>query len=73
MEVLPGNAVIPAQVPFRLVPEVLNAVDVVIPVGKEFRMIDPHMVEVSDIELVIGTAPDNTMGNSVSSRAVLPT
>ena len=53
MEVLPGNAVISAQVPFRLVPEVLNAVDVVIPVCKEFRMIDPHMVEVSDIELVI--------------------
>ena len=55
MEVLSGNAVVATQVAFRLVPEILDAVDMVLPVGEELRVIDPHMVEIGDVELVIGS------------------
>lgn len=51
---MPGNAVVSAQVALGLVPEILDAVDVVFPVGEELGMIDPHMVEIGDVELVIG-------------------
>lgn len=41
--------------PFRLVPEVLDAVDMVAPIGKQLAMIDPKMVEVGDVEHIIAT------------------
>ncbi len=55
MEVLPGDTVVAPLVTLCLVPEVLDAVDVVFPVGEELRVIDPHMVEIGNVELVIGS------------------
>ncbi len=40
-----GNTVKFTQVPLGLIPEVLNAVDVVFPIGKELGVIDPQMPE----------------------------
>mgnify|MGYP003115850273 CR=1 FL=1 len=51
---LAGNAVVAAKMAFGLVPEVFDAVDVVLPVSKEPGVIDPHVVEIGDVELVIG-------------------
>lgn len=54
MEVLPGDAVVSAQVSLGLVPEIFDAVDVVLSIGEELRVIDPHMMEIGDVELIIG-------------------
>ena len=46
MEVVPGNAVVFAQVTLGLVPEVLDAVDVVAAVlGELLLVVDPAMVK----------------------------
>ena len=55
MEVVLGNAVVLAQVALGLVPEVLDAVDVVGIGGKALAMIDPMMAEARDIEIVVGS------------------
>tara|TARA_B100000315_G_scaffold143317_1_gene132291 strand:- start:479 stop:589 length:111 start_codon:yes stop_codon:yes gene_type:complete len=36
VEVLPGYAIVPAKMTFGLVPEILNPVDVIAILGKEF-------------------------------------
>ncbi len=41
--------------PFRLVPEILNTIDMIMFVSKEFRMVDPVMLEVRDIQHIIPT------------------
>ena len=39
--------------PFCLIPKVLNAVDVVLPVGKMYTMVDAQMVKLTDIQHII--------------------
>ena len=50
-----GDAVEPSQVALGLVPEILDPVDVVLPVREALRMVDPDMVEVRDIQGVIAS------------------
>ena len=40
-----GNTVKFTQVALGLVPEVLDSIDVVFPIGKQLGMIDPQMAE----------------------------
>ena len=50
---------------FRLVPEVLDAVDVVAVLGEELGVIDADVVEVRDIEYVVSheaVCVDNAVG-----------
>ena len=48
-----GNTVKFAQMPFCLIPKVLNAVDVVLPVGKMCTMVDAQMAKLADIQHII--------------------
>ena len=48
-----GNTVKFAQRPCCLIPKVLNAVDVVLPVGKMCTMVDAQMVKLTDIQHII--------------------
>ena len=50
IEALLGDAVEAAQMPLRLVPEMLDPIDVRRLVPKPLRMVDPHMVEGRDIQ-----------------------
>ncbi len=54
MEVVLGDAVVAAEMPFGLVPEILDPVDMVAALGKEFRVVDPDVMEVRYIENIIG-------------------
>jgi hypothetical protein len=54
VELVPWDAVVSAQMPLRLVPEVVDAVDVIAVCGKEFRVVDPDMVEVRDVQDIVG-------------------
>ena len=47
------NAVKFAQMPFCLIPKVLNAVDVVLPFGKVCTMVDAQMAKLTDIRHII--------------------
>ena len=49
-----GNPIEFPHVTLRLVPEILNAVDVVPLVGKELGMVDPQVLEVRDIQHIVG-------------------
>ena len=46
------NAVVAPEMTFRLVPEVLDTVDVVVVNGEQLRMIDTDMMAVRDVERV---------------------
>ena len=48
-----GNTVKFAQVALGLVPEILNAVDVVFTVGKELGMVDPQVSEAGHREGIV--------------------
>jgi len=48
-----GNAVKFAHVALSLVPEILDAIDVAVPVREQFRMVDPVMFEGRDIQYVV--------------------
>ena len=48
-----GDTVKFAQVALGLVPEVLDAVDVVFPGGKELGVIDPQMAEAGNIQGIV--------------------
>ena len=53
------------HVALRLVPEILDTVDVVLFVCKQLRVIDPHMTEIGDIEGVVagpGIRVDDAIG-----------
>ena len=59
------NAVIPAQMPFGLVPEVLDPVDMVPFLDEFLGMVDPVMPELGDIENIVGAEAisiDDTVG-----------
>ena len=43
-----------AQVPLGLVPKVLDSIDVILFLSKEFWVIDSHVVEVAYIERIVG-------------------
>ena len=49
-----GNPIEFPHVTLRLVPKILNAVDVVPPVCKEFGVVDPEVLEVRHIQHIIG-------------------
>ena len=53
IEALLGDAGEAAQMPLRLVPEILDPIDVSPLVPKPLRMVDPHMVEGRDIQGII--------------------
>jgi hypothetical protein len=53
IEVFCGYPIVFSQVAFRLVPEVLDTVDVVIPVRKQLAVVDPEVMEIGDVEHVI--------------------
>jgi len=63
--VLAWDAVVAPQVALGLVPEVLDPVDVVALVGEQFGMVDPHVVELRDIEHIVaaeGVGIDHAVG-----------
>ena len=64
------NTIKLAQMTLRLVPEILNPVDVILLVGKEFRMVDPQVLEVRDIQYVIA-APAIRIDNTVRHHFLL--
>ena len=49
-----GDAVVTAEMALGLVPKIFNPVDVVAVLGEQFRVIDPDVMEVRDIENIIG-------------------
>jgi hypothetical protein len=55
VEVLLRDTVVTSQVRLCLVPEVLDPVDVVGIFCEQLRVIDPHVMELGDIEDVIGS------------------
>jgi hypothetical protein len=55
MEACPRDAVVAAEVPLRLVPEVFDAVDVDLPrIGISLGVVDPQVMEFRDAEDVVG-------------------
>ena len=55
MEVVFWNAVVVAQMSLGLVPEVLDAIDVVaLAIGVVLLMVDAAMSEARDVEVVVG-------------------
>ena len=50
---LPWNPVVLAQYALGLVPEVLDAVDVITATGELSRMVDAHVVELTDVQRVV--------------------
>ena len=50
----PRDAIAAAQMALGLVPEVLDAVDVVSPVGELLAMVDAHVAELGHVEHVVG-------------------
>ena len=55
VKVVGFDAIESTQMAFGLVPEVLDSVDVVFLVGEQFGVVDAQMLELGDIEHVIGT------------------
>lgn len=50
---VPGDAVESSKMTFRLVPKILNPIDVVLPIHETFGVIDPDVVEVRDVQRII--------------------
>jgi len=48
------DAIKAAQVAFGLVPKILNAIDVIVLIGKQFRVVYAKMVKVAYVESVVG-------------------
>jgi hypothetical protein len=53
VKILLFDAVKLAHLPLGLVPEILDAVDVILFIGEQLRMIDAHVMKVGNIERVI--------------------
>ena len=49
MKVLPWDAIEAPQMPLRLVPEILNSIDMIGLVGKQLWMVDTHVMELGNI------------------------
>ena len=54
VEVLRFDAVEFAKMPFGLVPEVLDPIDVVVSISEELRVVDSHVVKITDIKGIVG-------------------
>jgi len=52
-EAVPGDAVEPSGMALGLVPEILNPVDMVLPVNEPLRMVNPDVVKVRDVQRII--------------------
>jgi hypothetical protein len=66
--VLAGDTVVAAQVALGLVPEVLDAVDVVALVGEQPGVVDAHVVELGDVEHIVaaeGIGVDHAVGSDL--------
>ena len=50
-----GNTIKFAQMTFRLVPKILNPIDMIFGICEGFRMVDPVVLEIADIENIIAT------------------
>ena len=50
-----GNTVKSAHVALGLAPEVLDAVDVIMTISKQLRMIDPEVVEIRHVKHVVAS------------------
>ncbi len=50
---LPRNAIEAAQMTLRLVPEILDAIDVIVPVRKQLAVVDPVVPKIQHIERVV--------------------
>lgn len=53
MEVSFWDPVVATHMPLGLVPEVLDAIDMVVRISEEFRVIDPVMMKLRDVQHVI--------------------
>ena len=53
VEVIWLDAVETAQMTLGLAPEVLDSVDVILPVGEQFRVVDPQVVKLAHVERVV--------------------
>lgn len=53
VKVLLGNAVIAPQVPLGLVPEVLNPINVINVLCEQFRMVNPDVMKLGNIQNII--------------------
>ena len=61
----PWDAIVTAQVALGLAPEILDAVDVVSPVGELLAVVDAHVAELGHVEHVVGletVAIDHSIG-----------
>ena len=52
-EMLLGDAVEPAQMTLGLIPEILDAVDVIVPVSKQLTMVDPIVMEIGYVQGIV--------------------
>ena len=55
MEVCFWDAIISSQMSFCLAPKIFNAVDMIVCICEDMRVIDPVMMEFRDVEHVIGS------------------
>ncbi len=65
-----GNTVEFAHVPLDLVPEILNAIDVIVAVCEELRMVDTEVMEVWHIQYIIA-APAVRINDAVRHNLAL--
>ena len=62
----PWNTIVLAQVALRLVPKILDPVDMVLPFSKQKRMIDPVVLEPGHVQRVVAP-PAVSINNAVGS------
>tara|TARA_B110000438_G_scaffold21204_1_gene19295 strand:- start:5552 stop:5863 length:312 start_codon:yes stop_codon:yes gene_type:complete len=39
--------------PFRQMPEIFDSINVIVPVGEELEMVDPHVMKVAHVESIV--------------------
>ena len=54
VEIVRFDAVESSHMALGLAPEILDSVDVIFPVSKQFRVVDPQVVKVRHVERVVG-------------------
>ena len=62
-----GTTVKFTHVALGLIPEILNAIDVIVPVCKELRMVDTEVMEVRPIQYIIA-APAVGINDAIRSH-----
>lgn len=64
-----GNTVKLAHVALGLVPKILNPVDVILLVCKEFRMVDSEVMKIRNVQYIVGSPTvriDNAVRNDLT-------